>query len=242
MGQVDDIAAGDAGEEIFVAARKPHDLVREGGAAYNDVVVFGDQLVDAHGHVFFQGAPGQFLDLGRGDGADGGQGVVLVPGVVDDADIFVGRGPLFGVSPRCLLMAASDMAVWVPRAMRKSVWAARGCRCLQSARNISGIGPERVASGMITRTRLPSMGARPLASSMAWATPDRISPSLKSDFRFDIPLGTAVDSYHGLPRGAGSSTFGAGRGARADTDAGGGYEQRRVAETCSALDASSGWD
>jgi len=82
--EVDDVRAGDAGEEILVAARKADDFVREDRSADDDPVVIEDAPVERHGHRFFEPPAGELRDLGRGNFADRGEGRGVGPFVVED--------------------------------------------------------------------------------------------------------------------------------------------------------------
>ena len=51
VGEVDDLRAGDAGEEIFVAAGKADHLVREDRSADDELVIIKNELVQADGDI-----------------------------------------------------------------------------------------------------------------------------------------------------------------------------------------------
>ena len=93
---VDDVRAGDAGEEILVPAAEADDFVREDRPADDELIVIVNQLVDRDIHFLSQQAVGDTADLLGGDVADSLQRPGLVPLVVEDADDLVLPLPLRG--------------------------------------------------------------------------------------------------------------------------------------------------
>jgi len=89
--EVDDLGPRHAGEQVLVAARKAHDLVRKGRADDEDAVVFQDAAVQFDRHVAVVAALGQAVHLGGGERAERREGGRQVPLVVEDADIGVTR-------------------------------------------------------------------------------------------------------------------------------------------------------
>ena len=95
MSGVDHLWAGDAGEQVLGPAGKADDLVGEGGAENDKTVVFQRLPVEADGRVVAQrwmpSVPGNVLDLRFGEHADLHEGVGVFAGVVEQADVFIGR-------------------------------------------------------------------------------------------------------------------------------------------------------
>ena len=84
MGEIDDLGARDAGEEVFIAARETDDLVREHGAADEDVVVVKNHTVQGNRDMAIQEAGGDSRDVGRGNLAEIHEGLPLIPTMIED--------------------------------------------------------------------------------------------------------------------------------------------------------------
>ena len=70
MGKIDNFLAGNAREEVFVAARKTDNFVREHRSADDEVIVIQDQPVQPDWDIFHQATIRDAPNLLRGDQAD----------------------------------------------------------------------------------------------------------------------------------------------------------------------------
>ena len=83
--EVDDLRAGDAGEEVLVPAREADHLVREHRPADDELVVVEDAAVQRHRHILREAPAGELRDLGGGNRAEVREHRRVVPLVVVDA-------------------------------------------------------------------------------------------------------------------------------------------------------------
>ena len=81
--KIEHLWAANTGEDIFVAAGKPDDLVREHRADDDDLVVVEKLGVDLDRHVHLEQPSAQVTDLLRGKGADIAERAGVVPGMIE---------------------------------------------------------------------------------------------------------------------------------------------------------------
>ncbi len=84
VGEVNDLRTGDAWEEIFVAPRESHHLVREDRSADDELVIIKNEFVQADGDILRHQSACDLFYFCSGEGADQGEvGRVLPLMVVD---------------------------------------------------------------------------------------------------------------------------------------------------------------
>lgn len=92
--EVEDLGAGYTREEVFVAARTADDFVRKDGADDEDGIVIEEESIDFDRDIHGEEPTAQVVDFCGGDYAEGGEGLRIVPGMVEKAGGGVGRPAL----------------------------------------------------------------------------------------------------------------------------------------------------
>ncbi len=160
MRNIDDIVDRAAREKVLITTGHTHNLVREDGADHQVHVRLGDQLVDLHVHrPVGEQALGQPLNLFRRDGAQGGNGIRVLPIMVEDLRLREAGLQLAGAHTQQLL----DGSLLHRRVRTQGDQDGDGFRPVLEGvigrLDHEACGPERVPSGITTTTFLSSTSA-----------------------------------------------------------------------------------
>lgn len=85
--EVEDLRAGDAWEEVFVASREADDFVGKDRSDDEEDVVVGDVAIDFDGDGFGHQPAGDFAGFLRGEVSEKGEGLGVVPLVIEESGL-----------------------------------------------------------------------------------------------------------------------------------------------------------